>query len=133
MLEYHRTRKEAPQHQPQLPHDDTKYILHTCIVCGKGFKTDGGYKYHIANVCVLEPPPSATPVQANPPSALPDIVHQTTLSASALSSNTAHAGSAPFRPSNIPLVGTHGGEVGRMIGANTAEEDEDVAAVFNDI
>ena len=25
-----------------------------CALCGKTFKTEGGYKYHIQNVCIAE-------------------------------------------------------------------------------
>lgn len=34
-----------------VPYDPTMLV---CALCGKIFKTEGGYKYHIQNVCITE-------------------------------------------------------------------------------
>lgn len=61
MKEYHDMRglpvgaHNAPN-SPNASFPDASGAGHklVCSVCGKGFKTDGGYKYHVANVCIID-------------------------------------------------------------------------------
>ena len=44
-----------------------------CALCGKSFKTEGGYKYHIQNVCIAELDPGNAEQELHPTEPMPPL------------------------------------------------------------